>query len=478
MKNQNDIQKSMFLEVKEKKSFDFAKECAYQYWDNVFERNVYPGEKAIKDLKHFEEALPDNSTDALKVIELLNKYGSPATVAQVGGRYFGFVCGSSVPAGIAAKSLATFWDQNTAMTVMSPLASKLESVVEKWLVELLGLPDGTAAGFVSGTTTANFCGLAAARYKLLKAMNWDVNRDGLMGAPRLRIVAGKHAHSSVLKALNLLGFGSNNIEWVDVDDQGRIIPDSIPELDAKTILILQAGNVNTGSFDPFEKVFEKVGSSGAWVHVDGAFGLWAAGVEKFRHLTKGFERADSWAVDAHKTLNAPYDSGIVLCKERATLLSAMQKPSGSYLILDDERDGMLYTPEMSRRARIIELWATIKSLGKRGISEMIEGMHQRAVQFGAELKRVQGFQVINDIVFNQVLVCCATDEITELTMKRIQDQGECWVGGSTWNGVKVIRISVCSWATTEEDVLRSVGSFATALKEVKAEIRTSQPALL
>jgi glutamate/tyrosine decarboxylase-like PLP-dependent enzyme len=464
-KEQN-VQQAMFLELQEKCIFDKAQSYAYQYIDNVLERNVYPTENALEDLKHFEYDLPMESGNASEIIDFLNRYGSPATVTHLGGRYFGFVTGGAVPIGLAAKNLATFWDQNTALHVLSPLCSKLESIVEQWLKQIFHLPETTVAGFVSGTSAANFSGLAAARYRVLKNNGWDVNEKGLFNAPRTRIVIGRHAHTTVIKALGLLGFGKNNFEWVDVDDQGRIIPDLLPALDENTIVILQAGNVNSGSFDPFSEICEKAHNANAWVHIDGAFGLWAAAVDELQHLTKGIEQADSWAVDGHKTLNTPYDNGIVLCNDKEALVSALHMSSSYIIVSEEERDGMFYTPEMSRRARIIELWATLNYLGKKGISEVVYGLHQGAVQFAEELKKLKGFQVLNDVVFNQVLVQCETDDLTAKTIKRIQELRECWVGGSSWNGRKVIRISVCSWATTSEDIMRSVKSFDRALHEV------------
>ncbi len=468
MKEEISIRDRMYLEMRDKKFFEKVQSYAYEYLQNVFERNVYPTEEALNNLKHFEENLPDDPSNAYEVIELLNKYGAPATVTHVGGRYFGFVNGSVVPAGLAAKSLASYWDQNTAMQVISPVSSKLETVVEKWLTQLFDLSAGTVAGFVSGTSSATFCGLAAARYRLLKRLDWDVNEKGLFNAPKIRIVTSRHAHSTVLKAIGLLGFGKDNIEWVDVDDQGRIIPELVPGLDERTIVVLQAGNVNSGSFDPFEEICEKANAANAWVHIDGAFGLWAGAVDKLKHLTRGIEKANSWAVDGHKTLNTPYDCGIVMCEDKEAIVSALHM-TGGYIILSEERDGMFYTPEMSRRARIIELWATMKYLGKKGIEQMVYGLHQRAIQFAEEITKAKGFEVLNDIVFNQVMVSCETDELTERAIKRIQDLRECWVGGSNWNGRKIIRVSVCSWATTPEDITRSVNSFKQALDDINKE---------
>lgn len=458
------LQHHMFNELNSQELRAQVAEYVSKYLSSVLERNVYPSEEAISDLVHFDEPLPEEFTAAGEVIDKLAQYGAPATLPTVGGRYFGFVTGSSVPAGMAAKQLATAWDQNCAMQVLSPICSKLESVVERWIVDLLGLPEQVVAGFVSGTSTANFCGLAAARYRLLQRHGWDINRDGLFGAPEIRVVTGEHAHSTVLKAIALLGFGQDNIEWVEVDDQGRMIPEEIPQLDEHTILILQAGNVNSGSFDDFTQINRMVAGSGAWIHIDGAFGLWAAAADHLKYLTSGVELAHSWAVDGHKTINTPYDCGIVLCADQDALVSALHM-QGGYIILGD-RDGMFYTPEMSRRGRIIELWATLKSLGRTGVSSLVTQLHQRALQFAGEIEMIEGFRVVNDVVFNQVLVQCANDELTDRVIQRIQELRECWVGGSRWFGRSVIRVSICSWTTTAEDVARSVHSFAVALDQV------------
>ncbi|WP_242082921.1 pyridoxal phosphate-dependent decarboxylase family protein [Aestuariivivens sediminis] len=456
------LQDNMFLEMRNKELFKQAQQYAFEYLEGVFDRNVYPTEEALKNLSVFNEELPVNSTNAKRVIEQLHKYGNPATTATLGGRYFGFVCGSVVPVGLAAKNLGTYWDQAPAMNVLSPIGSKLESVVEKWLVELFHLPQTTSAGFVSGTSTANLCGLAAARYRILERNHWDINEKGLRNSPKIRIVTGKHAHSTVLKAIGILGLGKENIEWVEVDNQGRIIPESIPELDENTILILQAGNVNSGAFDDFERICKKAKKANAWVHIDGAFGLWAQAVKELQHLTKGIEKASSWAVDGHKTLNTPYDCGIILCSDQEAMTSALHM-SGSYIVESDERDGMFYTPEMSRRARIIELWSILKYLGKNGIDEMILNMTQRAKQFAEEITKTKGFYVENDIVLNQVLVRCDTDEITDRVLHTIQRLRVCWLGGSMWFGKKVMRVSICSWATTESDISKAVKSFQKAL---------------
>jgi glutamate/tyrosine decarboxylase-like PLP-dependent enzyme len=459
------IQNLLFKEAKNKKIYDLANKYGFDYYKKVFDRNVYPENKALEELSVFNEELQNNFISSEKILNQLNRYGSPAAVAQTGGRYFGFVNGGIIPAGLASRLMTDFWDQNTGLQVISPISSKLETVVQTWLKQILHLPDNTVAGFVSGTSMATFCGLAAARYRILKRKGWDINEKGMFNAPKVRVVASRQAHSTVLKAIGLLGFGKNNVEWVDSDGQGRMIVEKLPLLDNNTILILQAGNVNTGSYDNFSILCDKANSADAWVHIDGAFGLWAAAVNELKYLTKGIEKADSWSVDGHKTLNTPYDNGIILCRDEEALVSALHM-SGSYIVIGEGRDGMFYTPEMSRRARIIELWATLKSLGKHGIDEMIYGLHERAKQFALELK-AEGFEILNDVCFNQVLVHFSNSETTLKILKEVQEQRICWCGGSKWDGKDVIRISVCSWATTEKDVSISVKSFAKARDIVK-----------
>lgn len=462
----NSLQQQIHSDLKNTQLFSNVQQYGREYLDQVFDRNVYPTDEALKNLDKFDEQVPASSGNAEEILQMLYQYGNPATVAATGGRYFGFVTGAVTAVGLAAKQLGSYWDQSTAMFVSSPIASKLEAVVEGWLKKLLKLPDPVVAGFVSGTFSANLCGIAAARYRLLQNAGWDVSQQGLNGAPPIRVVTGREAHSTILKALSLLGFGKNNIEFIETDDQGRIIPEKIPALDDRTLVILQAGNVNSGAFDEFSRIVTKARDAGAWVHVDGAFGLWAAATKELSHLTNGMEYAHSWAVDGHKTLNTPYDSGIVLCADREALVSALHM-SGAYIVISENRDGMFYTPEMSRRGRIFELWATIKYLGTEGISEMVTEMHRRSKQFAEELDDIEGFEVLNEVVFNQVVVTCKTDELTLKVLERIQQLRECWVGGSAWRGRKVIRISVCSWATTKEDVTRSCASFKQALEQLQ-----------
>jgi len=436
---------------------DQVRRYACTYVENIDERAVFPEEDAIEGLAFFDEPLPENPGEPSAVLEMLHERGSPATVAQTGGRYFGFVTGGALPVGVAARWLSDVWDQNGAMYVMSPVVSQLETVCEKWLVDLLGLPEGTAAGFVSGTSVATLCGLAAARNDVLKKSGWDVKEKGMFGAPRIRIVLGEQAHASVFKALSLLGFGTEAIEQVPVDDQGRLVIEKMPELDRKTIVIAQAGNVSSGAFDPIGRICDRAREARAWVHVDGAFGLWSAAAAGRKSLTRGMDKADSWSADAHKTLNAPYDCGVIFCRDREALTLAMQA-AGAYLPYGEKRDGMLYTPEMSRSARVVALWAVLKSLGRSGVARLVDGLCDRAVYL-AEKLRQEGFRILNDVVFNQVLVACDTPEQTTVTLENIQHSGECWCGGTTWNGEPAMRVSVCDWATTDEDIERSVAAF-------------------
>ncbi len=460
-------------DILRKEALDFdllerAKNHTFDYMKNILCQPVFPNNMSLEALNVFREPLQEEHGDPYEIIDLLHKNGSPATVAQTGGRYFGFVNGGITPVALAAKWLSDAWDQNTALYVMSPISSTLEEICEKWLINLFNLPDDSAAGFVGGSSAATLCGLTAGRNTLLNNLGYDVSTKGLYGAPEIRVILGEGAHSTVYKVLSILGLGSERLIKIPTDEQGRIITDYVPELDNHTLLILQAGNVNSGAFDDFETLCPRARNAGAWVHIDGAFGLWAAASEELNHLTKGVELADSWSVDAHKTLNAPYDNGIIMCRNRYALINALHM-TGSYIIYSNQRDGMLYTPDMSRRARIVELWATLKSLGKRGISELVHDLHNKAVYFANKLKQ-NGFEIKNDVCFNQVLVFFSSSHKTELILKKIQDSEECWCGGAKWQNQSVLRISVCSYRTTYEDIDRSVQTFIRAKEEVLKEL--------
>jgi glutamate/tyrosine decarboxylase-like PLP-dependent enzyme len=451
-------------EAGSRRLFENAAHYALEYMHAVGGRRVFPGAEALQDLRAFDEPLPEGPVPAEEVLQMLHRVGSPATVAQTGGRYFGFVNGGILPAALSARWLADAWDQNAALSVISPVAARLESVAERWLVALLGLPPTTVAGFVSGTTTATLCGLAAGRDELLRRGGWDLDGKGLFGAPPLRVILGEQAHASVFKALSILGLGRGRVERVAVDDEGSLVAEKLPPLDARCLVILQAGNVSSGAFDPFGSVCAAARRAGAWVHVDGAFGLWAAASASCRGLVAGMEDADSWSADAHKTLNAPYDNGIVFCREGDTLARAMRM-SGPYIVSGTDRDGMVYTPDMSRRARGVDLWATLKSLGRAGVEELVDGLCGNASFFADGMRR-RGFAVLNKVVFNQVLVSCGSAAATTATLAAVQESGELWCGGTTWKGEPAIRVSFCSFMTTEEDVERAVRAFAAARDRV------------
>ena len=442
---------------KEKILLRQAGEYAFEYMDNLNEKRVFPDKEQLKGLSNFDEPLPEDGTEADKVIDMLHQYGSPATTAQTGGRYYGFVNGGILPVAHAAQWIVDTWNPNSALYAMSPVASKLEQICEEWLTDLFGLPEGTALGLVTGSSNALICALAAARNELLKRQGYDIKSKGLRNAPPIRVIMGDGAHSCVGSALSVLGIGSDEIETVPVDGMGRIITSEIPQLDNTCLLILQAANVNGGSFDPFDEIIEMANRAGAWVHIDGAFGLWAACSEKHKYLTKGFEKADSWNCDAHKTLNAGYDCGLVMCRHREALTDALAA-NGAYIAYSENRDNMLYTTEMSRRARGVILWAVLKALGKKGVADLIDRLCDLASYFADELKNA-GIQLVNPPCFNQIMVKGSSDEDTLRILQKVQESGECWCGGSVWEGHPVIRISVCSHATTKEDIDRSVDVF-------------------
>jgi aromatic-L-amino-acid decarboxylase len=431
-----------------------AAERAFQYAGGVRERRVAPGARELKGLERFRETFPDGPSNAESVVAMLDEFGSPATVATTGGRYFGYVIGGVLPAALGANWLAGAWDQNAALRAMSPIAAELEDVVLQWICEALNLPLDCEGGLVTCATTANFTALAAARYALLRKAGWDVAEDGMFGAPPIEVVVGAEVHASVSKALSLAGFGKRRVTLVESDEQGRMRSDNLPKLSERAIVCIQAGNVNSGSFDPAAEICRWAHAQGAWVHVDGAFGLWAGVSPKFKHLTEGFELADSWATDAHKWPNVNYDSGIVLVRDGAALRAAMTL-SAAYLAPGTRREPMHHTPEASRRARGVELWAALKSLGRSGLCDLIERTCSLAKRFKSGLLSA-GFRVLNEVVINQVLVSFGGDAITREVIRRIQEDGTCWCGGTEWKGKTAMRISVSSWATTQSDVDRSL----------------------
>jgi glutamate/tyrosine decarboxylase-like PLP-dependent enzyme len=435
-----------------------------QYLREVQHRRVAPAGEALAGLAHFHEPFPEKPCDPADTIALLHQFGAPATVATTGGRYFGFVIGGTLPAAVAASWVANVWDQNAAFRVMSPIAAELEDVVLHWICEVFGLPGNCGGGLVTCATTANFTALAAARQALLAKQGWNVADDGMFGAPPIRVVVGEEVHASVFKALTMAGFGRKRLTMVTADEQGRMRAEKLPRLDGNTLVCIQAGNVNTGAFDPAGAICERAREAGAWVHVDGAFGLWAAVSPKYRHLLAGFELADSWAMDAHKWPNINYDSGIVLVREAPVLRRAMTI-SGAYLQSGTSREPTHQTPEASRRARAVELWAGLKSLGRSGLAELIDRTCAHALRF-ADGFRQAGYEILNDVVINQVLVSFGTAEKTAEVMRRIQEDGTCWCGGTVWKGRAAMRISVSSWATTDQDVEQSLTAILRIARQV------------
>jgi glutamate/tyrosine decarboxylase-like PLP-dependent enzyme len=427
---------------------------ASRYLDEIRTRRVMPAPESVSGLAELSGPLPDGSTEPADVLALLDRVGSPATVATTGGRYYGFVIGGSLPASLAANWLAGAWDQNAALRVMSPVSARIEEIVLEWLIDLLGLPAGSGAGFVTGTTMANFSALAAARSALLARAGWDVEQDGLFGAPHINVIVGDEVHVSLLKALSLLGMGRARLTRVPTDGQGRMRLDALPPLDDRSLVCVQAGNVNTGAFDPAGEICRRARDANAWVHVDGAFGLWAAVSPAFAPLLAGAQDADSWAIDCHKWLNVPYDSGVAVVRRPADLERAMSI-SAAYLAPSAQREPSLYVPESSRRARSIELWAAFRSLGRSGLRELIERNCRQARLFASRLSAA-GYTVLNDVVLNQVLVSFGSADNTSRIIAALQEDGTCWCGGTQWHGHTAMRISVSSWAATDDDVELSV----------------------
>jgi len=442
---------------------------ATRYINEISHRSVLPTSQAIARLEALGGSFPEHSTDPAEILALLDDIGSPATVATTGGRYFGFVIGGTLPAALAANWLAGAWDQNAAMQVMSPVAAKLEEIVQGWVLDLLGLPAGSAAGFVTGTTMANFSGLAAARSALLARAGWNVEEDGMFGAPPMQVIVGQEVHVSVLRALTMLGLGRSRVVTVPADGQGRMRADSLPPLNSNTLLCLQAGNVNTGAFDPAREICSRARAAGAWVHVDGAFGMWAAVSPLYAPLLDGVDLADSWAIDCHKWLNVPYDSGMVVVREPEHLRRALSCGNAAYLAQGSGREPWQFTPDASRRARGVELWAAMRSLGRSGLREMIERNCRQARLFADRLRHA-GFPILNDVVLNQVLVEFGSPEQTRRVIAEIQKDGTCWCGGTVWQGHTAMRISVSSWATTDEDVEKSVEAMIRIAKSVDNKI--------
>jgi glutamate/tyrosine decarboxylase-like PLP-dependent enzyme len=447
-----------------------ASRLAISYLDRLGERHV--GGRATRSelLAALGGALPERGTDPVQVIEHMARAADAGLVATPGPRYFGFVTGGALPVTVAADWLASTWDQNGAMYVMSPATAVIEDVVTTWLLQVLNLPSAASIGFVSGAHMANFTCLAAARHEVLRRVGWDVEELGLQNAPKVTIVVGDEVHVSVLGALRMLGFGAGEPIRVAVDDQGRIKSDAmqraLADVDGPTIVCAQAGNVNTGGSDPFRALITAAHGRGAWVHVDGAFGLWANAVPELRAQLDGIEDADSWTTDAHKWLNVPYDSGLAIVAHPAPHRAAMSLRA-SYLLrgADEERVGMDWVPESSRRARVIPLYALCRALGRDGIQQMVRRNCTLAQRMARALKREPGVEILNDVVLNQVLVRFGdADALTREVIRQVQAEGTCWVGGAVWHGREVMRISVSNWSTTDADIDASAAAIVRAFR--------------
>ena len=429
---------------------------ASQYLETLNSRSVAPAQAALENLSKLDYAMPDGPAPPADVLSELDDIGSPATTANAGGRFFGFVTGGALPATLAANWLAGAWDQNAFSVLTSPAAVTIENIALRWVLDALDLPEGCGGAFVTGATMANFTALAAARHHVLAAEGWDVDADGLFGAPSITAVVGEEVHPTLLKSLGLLGLGRRRVVKAPVDNQGRIRVDTFPDLSGPTIVCLQAGNVNTGAFDPAGPICQRAHDMGAWVHVDGAFGIWAAAAPERAYLASGVSQADSWATDGHKWLNVPYDCGIAMVRHSDALRAAMSI-TAAYLPDEATREPMHYTPEASRRARGVEVWAALRSLGRSGLADLVERNCRLAARF-AEAFRADGITVLNEVVLNQVLVKFGDAERTADIIRRVQKDGTCWCGETVWQGHTAMRISVSSWKTTETDVDESVAT--------------------
>lgn len=441
---------------------------AREYLAQLDARPVAASAQSVQRLGELERPLQPEPLAAARVLEELDRYVSPATMAMSGGRFFGFVIGGALPAARAAAWLATAWDQNTALARITPGAAAVEAIALRWLLNVLGLPAHCEGAFVTGATLANFTALAAARHAVLARHGWSVEDDGLQGAPPVSLVVSAEAHPTLTKSLRLLGFGARQLIPVPVDSQGRMRADTLPRIPSgPAILCVQAGNINTGAFDPFEPLISWAHERNAWVHVDGAFGLWARAAPMLQPLAAGLEHADSWATDAHKWLNVPYDCGLALVREPGVLPSAMRVTAEYLPAGGSERNPSDYTPELSRRARGVEVYAALRSLGTVGLAAMLERNVRQAQRFAALLAE-GGCEILNDVVLNQVLVAFGDRDTTLRVVEAIQTDGTCWCGSTVWQGRTAMRISVCSAATTDADVERSAEAMLRAARRVSA----------
>ncbi|MEM9599943.1 MAG: pyridoxal-dependent decarboxylase [Pseudomonadota bacterium] len=445
--------------------YEAAYQASLDYMGSVESRSVMPTTQSLQQLKLLHEPLPQAGSDPLTVIQTLEDVGAANTVASTGGRFFGFVVGGALPVSIAANWMSSAWDQNAGSWMLSPIAGELEVIAGSWMLELLDLPRDAAFGFVTGATMATFSSIAAARSSLLNRQGYDIKKKGLTNAPRLRVVMSEEIHPTNIASLGYAGIGSDQIEYCPVDAEGRIIPSEMPELDALTIVMLQAGNINSGSFDDFKTVCERARKAGAWVHVDGAFGLWARASQSKSHLAAGVELADSWSIDGHKWPNLTQESAVYFCRDKQAVHDVFGVDA-TYLMKDANRQPNNYTPELSRRARGIEVWAALKSLGAEGVASIIDRCCSHASRFADGL-RAAGYTVLNDVVLNQVVFVGTDEAHTRRALKFIQDSERLWLGPTTWKNQYAMRISVSSAATTEDDVGACIKIMTAAFRETK-----------
>ncbi|TDC51500.1 aspartate aminotransferase family protein [Jiangella ureilytica] len=455
-----------------RKDFDAALEVAgsrARAWLDTLDERPVRATAGVDDVRAaLGTSLPEGPSDPAEVVRLLADAAEPGLVATPSGRFFGFVIGGTLPAALAADWLVSAWDQNAALRAASPAGTAVDDIAAAWLLDLLGLPGDAGVGFVTGATMANFAGLAAARDAVLARAGWDVGVAGLSGAPRVRVLAGSERHDSIVSALRYLGLGAP--EAVAVDDQGRVRADALlaalrdgaGAADQLTIVCLQAGNIHSGGFDPFAETIAAAHAVGAWVHVDGAFGLWAAASPRTRALVAGVADADSWATDAHKTLNVPYDSGIVAVRDPAALRAAMSYHA-DYLVTDATHlEPYERVPELSRRARSVPVWAALRSLGRSGLADLVDRLCRHATAFADGVRGIPGAEVLNDVVFTQVCLSFGPDERTREVGRRLMEDGTVWMTGSLWRGREVLRISVSNWSTDDGDVERGLDALARA----------------
>jgi len=447
------------------RALQHASKHAVDYLETLNQSPVAPAQESLDQLTLFDETLTEHGCSELELIDQLHQIGSPNTVATAGGRYYGLVVGGSLPACVGSKTLMAAWDQLGTTQFTSPVTAKLEQVASKWVLELFGLEPSASVGFVTGTTMGNLVCIAAARHALLARQGWDVEKQGLMGSPKLRILASAEVHFTVKKVLAILGFGTAQIEPLAVDADGAIDPDALPEIDSTCLILTQAGNVNSGAIDPIGGIARRARTVGAWVHVDGAFGLWAAASRTKRSLIQGFELADSWVTDGHKWLNTPYDCGIAICRHPEFVHNAMAT-TAPYFVQGANIDAKDMMPELSRSARGVDIWAAFKNLGKFGIESLVDRNCEFAEKMAEGLRKL-GFDVLNKVVLNQVVATHVDfeNDIDDF-VERVVQSGDAWFGVTHWKGRNAFRISFSSWVTTEEDVIITLKAIENAKRSM------------